>query len=246
MYLAASQVMYPGWTQARGLRGLGDEQETVQDIQVAGGLTATAGTAVMSSIAASGGSVLGLTGATLTAAIPIVGAAIAGITIAVIALAKGCGQTCIVASNYANEAEKLLVQNIQAYFAGPRTKTSQAVALANFDTVWDALQRACQTPALKDAGQRCVTDRQAGACVWRQRSDSPLLRYPGEPQTGQCWNWFSGYRDPIANDPNVVDDSVSAQANSALSQVFGGGASGGSMLPLLLGAGLIVAAVTLL
>jgi hypothetical protein len=23
-------------------------------------------------------------------------------------------------------------------------------------------------------------------------------------QPGQCWNWFIGYRDPIANDPQVA------------------------------------------
>jgi hypothetical protein len=33
--------------------------------------------------------------------------------------------------------------------------------------------------------------------------------HPGEPVIGACWNWHNGYRDPIANDPNVVDDTLS-------------------------------------
>jgi len=196
-------------------RGLGDEQSTLQNVQLGGSLAATAATTVVGTIAATGGSVLGLSGAALTAAVPVIGAAIAGVTILVIVLAKGCGQTCIVASNYANEAEELLKKNIEAYFAGPRTRASQTVALANYDTIWAALKRACGTPALQAAGERCITDRQEGACQWKQTSSSPLLAYPGEPQPGQCWNWFSGYRAPIANDA-AVSDSAASQFTSSL------------------------------
>jgi hypothetical protein len=186
----------------------------------------------MGSIAASGGTVAGLSAAMTTALVPFVGPAIAAATLVAIYLAKGCGDTCIVASNYANEAEEALKQNLNAYLSlpTPRPRSAQVVALANFKTVWEALQRACNTPALKDAGQRCITDRQAGACVWRDSS-------------GQCWNWDSGYRAPIANDSNVVDDSISGTASSFFSS-FGG--SDSNMLPLLLGAGLILAAVTVL
>jgi hypothetical protein len=154
-------------------------------------------------------------------------------TLVAIYLAKGCGDTCIVASNYANEAEEALKQNLNAYLSlpTPRPRSAQVVALANFKTVWEALQRACSTPALKDAGQRCITDRQAGACVWRDSS-------------GQCWNWDSGYRAPIANDPNVASDEISGGSVSSFFSSLG--EPGSNALPLLLGAGLILAAVTVL
>lgn len=213
-------------------RGLGDELGTNQIIGAAGASAATIATGVLGSIAASGGTVAGLSAAATSALVPFVGPAIAAATLVAIYLAKGCGDTCIVASNYANEAENALKQNLQAYLSlpTPRPRSAQVLALANFKTVWEALQRACQTPALKEAGQRCVTDRQAGACVWRDAA-------------GQCWNWDSGYRAPIANDPNVVDDSISGSTSSLFSSF---GDPNSNALPLLLGAGLILAAVTLL
>ena len=36
----------------------------------------------------------------------------------------------------------------------------------------------------------CIADRQRGGCHYQSN--------------GQCWNWFIGYRDPIANDPQVA------------------------------------------
>lgn len=40
------------------------------------------------------------------------------------------------------------------------------------------------------------------------------------PNSGtNCWNWFIGYYDPIANDPTVVPDPVPGAA--ALSDVLG-------------------------
>jgi hypothetical protein len=34
-----------------------------------------------------------------------------------------------------------------------------------------------------------------------------------------CWNWFNAYRDPIANDPNVVADSASSLVSGAVSEL---------------------------
>jgi hypothetical protein len=158
-------------------------------------------------------------------AVPIVGAAIAGVTLAITALIQnsGCGVTCVEASQWANQAEPLLNQNITAYFSqpAPRSQSSQAAALANFDAVWAKLQQLCGQPGTGNAGVRCISDRQSGACTWKQSSTSSLLAFPGEPQPGACWNWFSGYRDPIANDPDVVSDAqaASSSATSALSTI---------------------------
>lgn len=193
------------------------------------GLGATASNTQAQNIAkagaAVGSSAVGIFTATGAIAGPVgavVGAAIGLVTTLITALIanSGCGETCIETSQWANQAEPLLLQNVQAYFAqpAPRSQSSQAAALANFDSVWATLVSQCSQQGTGDAGQRCISDRQAGACTWKQSSTSPLLAYVsyGEPNTGECWNWFSGYRDPIANDTDVVEDSSSALAQGAV------------------------------
>jgi len=171
-----------------------------------------------SSLAAGGtGLILGMAPAL---AVPIIGAAIVAVTILATVLIKnsGCGQTCIETSGWANQAEPLLRQNIAAYFgiAAPRSQSQQNAALANFDAIWATLVNMCSAPATGDAGVRCISDRQSGACKWNATADSP---WPGGPAAGACWNWFNAYRDPIANDPDVVADSASSVASSAISSI---------------------------
>ena len=100
-----------------------------------------------------------------------------------------------------NQAEVFLQQNLAAWQALPasqRTPATQAQALANFDQVWQQVVTACEgTGQYGTAGQNCVGDRQRGACLY-------------QPQPGQCWNWFVGYRDPIANDPRVAANAASS------------------------------------
>lgn len=119
----------------------------------------------------------------------------------------GCGQTCVVTTKWANQAELALQQNLAAYMAipTPRPLAAQQAALANFDQLWAYLFQECNNPQLGKAGQSCINDRARGACKWTDAS-------------GACFNWFSGYRDPIANDPNV-DRSVAGLFSS-----FTGGA----------------------
>ena len=136
------------------------------------------------------------------AAVPFIGPAIAGIVLGIEAiLHSGCGNTCVITSNWANQAEALLEQNKDSYFAlsTPRAQSAQTIALQNFDKIWNYLVQECSSPQVGNAGVRCISDRQAGSCKWRD-------------SLGQCWNWFIGYRNPIANDPNVVPDSQSSQA----------------------------------
>ena len=54
--------------------------------------------------------------------------------------------------------------------------------------------------------------------MWKQTA-SGAASYPGVPAEGACWNWFSGYRDPIANDPGVVQGSDTL--DDVISQVAG-------------------------
>lgn len=159
-----------------------------------------------------------------------IGAAIAGLVAVGSLIAnvfQGCGQTCTVASNDANQIEAALKQNLQVYLSSPvRTQSMQAAALNNFNTVWQALVSACSNPALGKAGQNCVSERQSGACAyktspggWTQSGGAWTYAYPGTNGSGSaCWNWFVGYHDPIANDPGVVSDSaVTAATASAAS-----------------------------
>lgn len=230
-------------------RGLGDVATVGRNVQIGGSLATAGASAVLGSIAASGGTVLGLTGAALSAAVPIVGAALAAATMLVQYLVanSGCGQTCIITSEWANKAADALQQVMDGYFAlpAPRTQAQQALAIANFQTIWNQLVAACGQSGTGDAGKRCISDRQAGACTWRQKY-APV--YPGQPEIGECWNWFNGYLGPIKADSVVPDPSPIAEAGAAVDSFFGGGtsvSSGSDLFPLLLIGGLVAAAVAL-
>lgn len=222
-------------------RGFGDAAQIVQQTSAIGTPVVLAGlSSSAASAAAASGTAATILGMAPALAIPVIGAAIAGITLGVVALLKsGCGQTCIVTSNWANQAEDLLKKNIQAYFSqpAPRTDAQKAVALANFDSIWNYLVSQCSNAQLGAAGRNCITDRQAGACKWKQTSDSPLLQYPGEPQPGECWNWTSGYRRPIE-----LDQTISAASIPGITSALTSASSSLNISPLWLLVGLGVAA----
>jgi hypothetical protein len=146
---------------------------------------------------------------------------------------SGCGVTCVETSQWANQAAAALDTNIAAYFGtpAPRTQSEQAIAVQAFDNTWQQLSTICGQPGTGNAGVRCITDRQQGACKWKALPP----KWPGEPATGACWNWFNAYRDPIANDKVVSDSSVSGVASS-LSNLT-------SSSPLLVGGALLVMAM---
>jgi len=227
-------------------RGLGDAVSASRDVQIGGALAASGASAVLGSIAASGGSVLGLTGAALSAAVPIVGAALAGATMLVQYLVanSGCGVTCVVTSEWANKAAEALQQVMDSYFAlpAPRTEAQKALAIANFQTIWNQLKAACGQQGTGDAGKRCISDREAGACTWRQKY-APV--YPGQPEIGECWNWFNGYLGPIQKDPVVPDVSPVSEASAAVGSFFSGSGGTVDVLPVLVIGGLLAAAVAL-
>jgi hypothetical protein len=130
---------------------------------------------------------------------------------------QGCGQTCVIAANDANKIEPLLQQNLQAYLSAPVHYASlQKAALNNFDMIWNTLTTACSDPSLGDAGKRCISDRQQGSCAYHTSPggwSNGKYTAPGPNNSGStCWNWFVGYRDPIANDPTVVPDPTAATA----------------------------------
>ena len=227
-------------------RGMGAVAPT-QYVGAAGSIAAGTATAVLGNIAANGGSVLGLTGSALSSAIPIVGAALAAVTqiVQLLVANSGCGQTCIETSSWANQAAAALQKNLDSYFAlpAPRTQAQQAVAVANYNTIWQQLVQMCGQPGTGNAGVRCISDRQRGACTWKQIYQPA---YPGQPALGACFDWPSAYLDPIQQDPVVPDVTVGTAANTLVASLnLTGGAGGSSLLPLLLLGGLVAVGVLL-
>jgi hypothetical protein len=241
-----------------GVRGLGDDSQDQQqgpsNQQIAQG--ATQGVAIGLATQQKTGSVVAGTvagGLTLAATFdpePFSKAALtiaAALTGVITAMFKGCGPTCTDASNYVNQAEPYFVQNRDNYVSQPvRYASMQAQALANFDNAYASLAQKCQQIG-GQGGANCIKDRQAGACKWKASpghwNSDGTYTVAGKSGSGDtCWNWYVGYRDPIANDPYVQPDPVTSTSNSissAISSLFtGGSASGGSGVnPLLLLAG---------
>lgn len=183
------------------------------DVTTAQAVSRVGGTSAGAVTAAAAPSVAAALGISTSLAVPIVGAAFAGILLGVeLILNSGCGQTCIVTSEWADQGERLIQDAVKKYFALPtRTTEDQRSALNVFDAVWAGLVQRCSQSGLGTAGVNCINDRTAGACKWKQTADSWLLQYPGEPRPGECWNWFNGYRDIIANDTGVVAPSAVEQ-----------------------------------
>lgn len=197
----------------RGLRGLG---LSTQD----------------QTIASTASSALSVTGLILASslAIPVIGPIAAGIAALGMTLAQvfsGCGQSCTQATTVVNQVDPLLKQNVTLYLGSPtRTKSMQAAALNNFDASWASVVQACQQIG-GQGGAGCLSDRQQGACNWKTSPQGWTVANgtctwtpPGPNGSGTaCANWFTLYRDPIANDPCVQPDPspVSSAATSVAS-----------------------------
>jgi hypothetical protein len=99
-----------------------------------------------------------------------------------------------VASKTADEIELQMKSNLAAFQAG---QIDRQTALSNFALLWNALQSSC-TQIGGDAGRNCIDDRKAGACKWHDSA-------------GECWNWDTGYRAPIAAAVEAPTVSVVSQ-----------------------------------
>lgn len=192
--------------QVSGVNGLGQTNTT----QTAESIAATGATLTVSMLVLFG---------TITGPVGAVIAGVIGIALAIASTFKGCGATCTQASNYANQVEPLLNQNLQAYLSSPiRTVSMQAAALNNYNTAIASLEQACGQAALGKAGVNCIDERvNASSCQWKaqaggwvQNADGTCTYTPwGASGSGSsCWNWVIGYHNPIANDPCVQPDSV--------------------------------------
>jgi hypothetical protein len=206
---------------------------------VAAGAGAASGGAQIAVSPTVGGKVIGA-GGIIASAAPLAGpaapvVAIAGAVVAAVGtimqflhLGDGCGQSCILTSNWANDAETNIRALVNAYFSqpAPRLTTSRDAALRAFDAIWNQLAQAC-AQVKGPAGTNCTGDRQSGSCHFHQTGDSP---WPGGPKVGECWNWFSAYRDPIAHDPDVVTpDPLDPSGGSLFPSGSGGGLTLGNL-----------------
>lgn len=151
-----------------------------------------------------------------TVAIPIIGAAIAGITLGIDAFIHRKGPKQKVASTkIVNEVEPYMKDNLDAWNKSNKYKSEQIQALSNFDQLWNLTTTKLNDPSLGEPGQRGITDRSRGG----------------------KWDWFSYYRDPIANDPEVKPDPTSTEAlGTKLSSLTGGMFSGDTLLMVVGGA----------
>lgn len=146
----------------------------------------------------------------------------------IISLFSGCGQTCVQATQYADQAGAAMKQIADQYWAATvRTKSMQQAALSNFQQIIAALQQACSNPALGAAGQRCISERlvRGGSAPWC-------------PTRTGC-DYYTSIVDPIANDTNVVDDTNPVQG--VLSSLTGGAAPAWLAGAALLGIGVWLA-----
>jgi hypothetical protein len=166
-----------------------------------------------------------------TAAIPFIGPAIAGVTLilAFLHARKGPKQK-VATTQIVNDVEPHLQDNLNGYFSGPRTLTSQYQALENFKAGWQWVVDHCGIPEMGEPGQRCISERDRGGTA------------PWCP-TGTGCDWWALYYDPIANDPEVKPDPVESFFETTAAPGSGGGfsltpgAPGGlSFSPVLIGA----------
>jgi hypothetical protein len=198
--------MFQGDTYFKGVQGLGQ----ASTVQTAESIAATGATLTTSILVLMG---------TITGPVGAVIAGVIGIALAIASTFKGCGVTCTDASNYANQVEPLLNQNLQTYLSSPiRTVSMQAAAVNNYNTAIASLEQACGQAALGKAGQNCIDERvNASSCQWKAQAGGWVTNADGtctytpwgaSGSGSSCWNWVIGYLDPITNDPCVQPDSV--------------------------------------
>jgi hypothetical protein len=219
-----------------GIVGLGDQ--TTTDINAASKAAQSIATTAQSSaplstqIEASAGAALMAAAAIPSPATPflLIGGAIADL-MATFRIGAGCGSSCVTSTNFANQANAALQNNIEIYMAlpTPRPLSAQTAALANFDSLWAWLVQQCSSPSLGTAGQKCISDRQSGSCAYTQ----PASSVPpwGTPPAGACWNWFLGYRDPIAQDVTYDDSALPAAASGGSNATYAPASSSSSASP---------------
>jgi len=183
------------------VRGLGEMSQGLQSI-----LVSTPG--IVGGVLTAGGSASITAAIWGAAAIPVVGAIVAGVTIGLMALfaRKGPKQK-VATTEIVDKVEPLLKQNRDGYLTGPRTVTAQQQAINNFHAGWQFVVEHCNIPEMGDPGQRCTSERSRGG----------------------KWDWYSYYLDPILNDIPNPDPVISPEIQAGIdnfNQAVDGAVSG--------------------
>lgn len=217
MPLAISNNGYEGTLREANRYGIGDASSTVSN------------TASIASATLSVPKVAAIIGISSKTAALIAGPIIGGVALAaMIWLNRKGPKQKEATTQYVNEAEPILQQNLTAFMNGPKTEEDKEFALAVFDKIWAEVVNACSQSSMGNPGKACIEDRKQGACKWTD-------------ENGECWNWFIGYRDPIANSPtNSSITSVAGIANTLEDTL------GSNWIPLLVGAGVLIAGASLI
>lgn len=168
---------------------------------------ASVGTGVTIATTVAGGIATGASTAAI--AIPVVGAAVA-LALGLYLSRRGPMQK-VQTSNIANQIESNLKANLNAWKSldpNMKYRSVQAQALAAFDEEWNRLVAACSSSQYGEPGQRCINDRNRGSThVW---------------PNGERGDWFMWYRDPIANDPQVKEDTITSSIETTVGQLIPG------------------------
>lgn len=224
--LVAPVLHYAVQTQSR--RGMGAGSPIPSSI------TAGASAGIMTGIAE--GPIAGSIAGGLMAAAPFSGPAApfliaaAALVAPIASMFQGCGQSCVVTSQMANQAQAGLEQLKAAYFALPvHYASAQAGTLAYMDQIFTWLRQACGNPQMGDAGTRCIQERLV------RGAPAPWCPNPG----GVGCDWITAYRDAVSSDPAVVPDpspvsAVTAAFGLSPSATVGGFQVSGLILPALL------------
>jgi hypothetical protein len=144
---------------------------------------------------------------------------------ALVNLFHGCGETCVIAAGYADQGTKAaqLVQN--QYFALPvRHYSDQQTAINAISSIADWMLQGWSE--LGDVGKQ-YTEQHLNAPENQCRAESP------QPGQGKC-SLMKAFCCAILEDPMAVPDPTPATVAETLTQDLGG-----SMMPLVLGVGLL-------
>jgi len=110
----------------------------------------------------------------------------------------GCGGTCTASTQLANDWSDAVNEIKRIYWGTPtpRYRSFQQSTLDQLTQAADWLRTGCSDISLKEAGKRCISERleRGGTAPW-----CPTADHKG------C-DFYTVIYDPIANDPNVVDD----------------------------------------
>jgi hypothetical protein len=131
-------------------------------------------------------------------AVPIVGAAIAGVTLLIGGWLSGIAKRNaekVQATAIVNQAEPYLQKNLDAFrsIQNP-TQADKDQALANFDNIWAQVVSALHAPSLSDVEEQSINDRSPGG----------------------KYDWTSYYRTPIVN--TVIVAPPASETNTTVQQ----------------------------